>query len=112
MRMKFFALMLIASASVLTSCEDAKKMLDPDGGGTGNSGSSDYNEVASYTASLNGAAVVPPTGSSATGAAEFVLMQDGSIQWSLRTTGLSNVVASHVHAGEVGLNAPIVFTLF
>jgi len=106
MKLKLFALMLIAFASMLTGCGDSKKMVGPSGTNNQNS------EVARYRASLTGASEVPPTGSNATGTAEFSVMQDGSIRWSLHTTGLANVVASHIHSGPVGQNAPVAFGLF
>src|SRR5262249_21668368 len=107
MKMKSFALLLIASASLLAGCGDSNKMVGP--GGTNN----DNSAVATYSATLTGAAEVPPTGSTATGTAEFILMRDGSIHWSLHTTGLNNAVMSHIHApGAAGQNGPVVVTLF
>ena len=106
MKTQWFALLSIASASLLAGCYKASNMVAAggmDGGKT---------EVASYGASLTGAKEVPPSGSSATGTADFILMDDGSIRWSLRTTGLDDVVAAHVRAGVPGLNGPVVATLF
>jgi len=96
--MKWFTLVLIASAAVLSSCNHSDKMVAP------------RNTV--YTASLSGNQSVPPTGSQATGVAQFTVLPSGAIQWSLRTTGLDSVFASHIHAGRPGDSGPVAIPLF
>lgn len=65
-----------------------------------------------FCADLQGASVVPPTASAATGRAVLTL-QPGSNQAtvSLTTNGLTGAVAAHVHQGASGVNGPVVLTL-
>ncbi len=64
-----------------------------------------------FRAALNGASEVPPNASPAIGNA-FVLLSGSQITLtgSFRNLG-SNYLMSHIHAGAVGVNGPIVFTL-
>src|SRR5262249_41916989 len=96
--MKWFTLVLIASAAVLGGCQDSSQMLAP--------------RTTVYTESLSGNQSVPPTGSNATGVAQFTVLPGGSIQWSLQTTGLDSVFASHIHAGRPGQAGPVAIPLF
>ena len=96
--MKWFTVALIASTAVLAGCNDSNKMTAP------------RNTV--YTATLSGNQSVPPTGSQATGVAQFTVLPGGAIQWSLRTTGLDSVFASHIHAGRPGQGGPVAIPLF
>ena len=112
--MKWLALVLIASASFLTACEDASWTLAV------NNTESDIffrtqaaaGEARMFGAQLTGDQEVPPSGSDATGRARFHLMNDGSLRWSLRTAGLENVIGAHIHAGVVGQNGPVIIGLF
>jgi len=97
--MKWLTLVLIASAGVLSSCNnDSNHMAGP------------RNTV--YTANLSGDQSVPATGSNATGVAQFTVLPSGAIQWTLRTTGLDSVFASHIHAGRPGQSGPVAIPLF
>jgi hypothetical protein len=99
--MKWFALVLIATAVVLAGCRDSGRMT-----GVNNPGTNTYN------ASLTGNQSVPPSGSNATGAARVDVMSDGMMHWSLRTTGLDTVIAAHIHAGKLGENGPVIVPLY
>ena len=112
--MRWLVVLLIASASLLASCQESSWVL-----GVNNTDSNMFLQVAAangevtmYNANLTGDQENPPTGSSATGVAKFHLMHDGSIRWSLRTTGLDSVIAAHIHAGIPGQNGPIIVPLF
>ena len=111
--MKWLVVLLIASGSLLASCQESSRVV-----GVNTTDSNMFLQAAAanggvtmYTASL-GDEENPPTGSSATGVAKFHLMHDGSIRWSLRTTGLDNVIAAHIHSGIPGQNGPIIVPLF
>ena len=67
-----------------------------------------------YVATLTGAQVVPPTGSSATGAATLLLSPDGrSARVSLNFQAISSgETAAHIHGfADVGQNAPVRYDL-
>jgi hypothetical protein len=67
-----------------------------------------------FTATLNGANERPtPNTSPATGSATFTLSADGNtLTWSVTTTGLNNVIASHIHIGGKEIGGPIVLPLY
>ncbi len=113
--MKWLVVLLIASASMLSSCQESSWVVGVNNSGSGNiflSASGADKEVRMYSASLTGDQENPPSGSDATGMARFHLMHDGSIRWSLRTSGLDSVIAAHIHAGIPGQNGPIIVPLF
>ena len=112
--MKGFVLLLIASASLLASCQESNRIVGVNGTESGISleASAASGEATMWSASLTGAEETPPNGSLATGIARFHLMHDGSIKWSLRTTGLDSVVAAHIHPGIPGQAGPPLVTLF
>ena len=113
--MKWLAVLVVASASVLASCQESSRVTGLNSDNSGNMGitaSAASGEVRMWSAELTGDQENPPTGSDATGIARFHLMNDGSIRWSLRTTGLDSVIASHIHAGIPGQNGPIIVPLF
>ena len=66
-----------------------------------------------FTATLNAAQVVPPTGSSGTGTATVTLYPGNWITWSVTYRGLSGpAVAAHFHGpAKPGANAPPVIRL-
>src|SRR5262249_11732655 len=76
------------------------------GGGTAQKGTS-------FTASLSGAAEVPPINTAATGTASFALRQDQTLlSYNVQATGLSSTaVAMHLHRGAIGVPGDIVYTL-
>src|SRR6266568_4731451 len=57
--------------------------------------------ASTFTATLNGANERPtPNVSTAAGTGTFTLSADGNtLTWNVTTTGLNNVVASHIHIG-------------
>jgi hypothetical protein len=65
-----------------------------------------------YTATLSPASEVPPKTTTGTGTATFV--DNGtSIDWTMTLTGMTNVVASHIHGpAPVGTNASVIFNLY
>ena len=112
--MKWLALVVVASASLLSACEDAGWLVAVNN----TEGEIFFRTAAApegprmFAAQLTGDQENPPSGSDATGRARFHLMQDGSLRWSLRTSGLDSVLAAHIHAGVVGQNGPVVVGLF
>ena len=67
-----------------------------------------------FTATLNGASERPtPNTSPAAGTGTFTLSEDGNtLTWNVVTTGLNNVVASHIHIGGREIAGPIVLPLY
>jgi hypothetical protein len=65
-----------------------------------------------FLARLSGQEEVPPTNSQATGAAEFELIGEDSMGYSLDATNIEAATAAHIHSGFLGENGPIVVTLF
>jgi CHRD domain len=112
--MKWLVLLLIVSASLLASCEDASWVVAVNNtdGEIFFRTSAAAGQVTMYSASLNGQNEVPPTDSQGTGLARFHVMKDGSIRWSLRVTNLNDIFAAHIHDGVPGENGPIVVHLF
>jgi CHRD domain-containing protein len=113
--MKWLVVLLIASASLLASCQESSWVVGVNNTSSGNiflNATAASDDVTMYGASLTGDQENPPTGSDATGIARFHVMHDGSIRWSLRTTGLDSVIAAHIHAGIPGQNGPVIVPLF
>ena len=113
--MRWLALVLIASASFLSACEDASWVVAVNN----TEGEAAFFRTAAapegprmFGAQLTGDEENPPSGSDATGRARFHLMNDGTLRWSLRTSGLEEVFAAHIHAGVVGQNGPVIVGLF
>jgi hypothetical protein len=63
-----------------------------------------------YNADLNGAAVVPPTATSAGGYARFTLNSNSTVTYFV-TSWLVTGTAAHMSTGAVGVNGPVLFTL-
>ena len=62
-----------------------------------------------FVTHLEGGQEVPPRDTSATGQAVFQLSQDGTaLHYTLIVANIYNVVASHIHLGVEGVNAPVV----
>jgi len=61
-------------------------------------------------AHLTGGQEVPPTGSSNTGDATFVVNPDLSITYSVQTT-ITNATAAHIHTAPFGSNGSVLFPL-
>lgn len=66
-----------------------------------------------FRATLDGAQVVPPSGSPATGVGCFVLNPDNTLDYQITFSGLiGNETGAHVHGpGPAGVNAGVVFPL-
>jgi hypothetical protein len=63
-----------------------------------------------FTATCNGANVIPPTKSTAT--ATFDIMVNGtSASWTLKVMGISNLTMAHIHAGNSTSNGPVLVKL-
>ena len=66
-----------------------------------------------YSAKLSGANQVPPIRSKARGSATFVVSPDSmSISYTIRTRGLKDVTAAHIHLGAAGKNGDVVVVLY
>ncbi len=66
-----------------------------------------------FTASLTGAEEVPPVSTMASGEATFVLSDDGTqLAYTVTVSGISDVLAAHIHLAPAGSNGPVVAGLF
>src|SRR5438552_18644725 len=66
-----------------------------------------------YRATLLGSNEVPPHDTAAHGVAQFHVSNDGlSVRYTLNVTQIEGVVAGHIHVGAVGVNGPVVVTLY
>jgi hypothetical protein len=66
-----------------------------------------------FSATLLGSGEVPPRDTIAEGGARFHLSKDGtSLRFVLKVRDINNVVASHIHIGQPGVNGPVVVPLF
>jgi len=67
-----------------------------------------------FTTTLNGSSERPtPNVTPATGTSTFNLSSDGNtLTWNVVTTGLNNVVASHIHVGGTEIAGPIILPLY
>lgn len=64
-----------------------------------------------FTAHLNGVQQVPSVETSGQG--QFVLLNgDGSLDYKLIVSNLTNIVAAHIHCAPAGVNGPVGVTLF
>lgn len=62
---------------------------------------------------LTGAEEVPPVTTQGQGQVKFHLSRDKeTMGWKLNVSNISNVVAAHIHCGAVGVNGPIMVTLY
>ena len=59
------------------------------------------------TVNLSGAQEVPPVKTAATGVGTIRVGADGSVNASIKTTGVSGV-AAHIHEGASGANGPVI----
>lgn len=65
-----------------------------------------------YAGVLSGAQEVPPNGSAATGTAVAWLHEpDNRLVYAVQSSGLTSVVAAHIHLGAAGSNGPVEFAL-
>jgi hypothetical protein len=64
-----------------------------------------------FVAPMSGDEEVPPVDTQARGVAKFKLRQSGLV-FKVNVANIEDVVASHIHCGEVGENGPIGVTLF
>ena len=79
------------------------------GGGTGGSTSS----ARDYTAKLRGSSEVPARSTTATGKVTLRLSRAGtSLSFTLKVSGIRNVVAAHLHLGAANVNGPVVAHLY
>lgn len=86
---------LVLAALVVPSCSDND--LGP--------------EVTGFTATLSSANEVPTNTSTATGTATFSVVPGGML-YHVDVTGIDSAIAAHIHSGAVGVNGPVVVTLF
>jgi hypothetical protein len=64
-----------------------------------------------YDAPLSGENEVPPVQTSATGEAEFTVLENDTIKYRVNVTGISNASAAHIHMGKEGENGDPVIDL-
>jgi len=66
-----------------------------------------------YDAPLSGENEVPPVQTSATGEAEFTVLENDTIKYvvQINSTGMFNASAAHIHAGKEGENGEVVIDL-
>ena len=66
-----------------------------------------------FSASLSGGEEVPANDSDAAGETIFHVSKDGtSVSYKLIVANLDNVIQSHIHCGEAGVNGPVRVFLF
>ncbi len=67
----------------------------------------------SYFAPLTGASEVPPVVTGAVGRSWFFLDESSlELLYFIDVANIDNIVAAHIHRGMVGMNGPVVFTLY
>jgi len=95
-RYRFVQLLAIASAGWLFACGDDDPVSVP---------------TERFTASMNGANEKPTARTTpATGTAEFTLRRD-TLYWNITLTNITNVSASHIHAGTSDVAGGIILPL-
>jgi hypothetical protein len=95
-RYRFVQLVAIASAGWLLACGDDDPVSVP---------------TERFTASMNGANEKPTARTTpATGTAEFTLRRD-TLYWNITLTNITNVSASHIHAGASDVAGGIILPL-
>jgi hypothetical protein len=66
-----------------------------------------------FSASLRGDNEVPPSGSSATGQANFTLsMDEMTLSYKIEASNLHNITMAHIHIAAAGANGPIAVWLY
>ena len=80
---------------------------------TGVASADSWRDSTNFVAPLAGANEVPARDTNARGNAIFHLSEDGTqLSYKLIVANIDNVVASHIHCGAEGVNAPVGVTLF
>jgi hypothetical protein len=64
-----------------------------------------------FNATLTGAEEVPPVETQASGAAQFQMLDENAMSYSVNATGIQSVTAGHIHAGLPGENGEVLVTL-
>jgi hypothetical protein len=86
------------------------------GGGTGGGGGSTGGSTSSardFTARLRGTSEVPSRTTTAKGTVTFRLNRAGtSLTFTIKISGIRNVVAAHLHLGKATVNGPVVAHLY
>ena len=57
---------------------------------------------------MSGAQEVPPVNTAASGSGSITVGADGAVTASIKTTGLTNAVAAHIHEAAAGANGPVI----
>jgi hypothetical protein len=65
-----------------------------------------------FDAKLTGKDEVPSKDTKATGMAGFNIIGTKSLSYNVNVKDMQKVTASHIHQGKVGVNGPVVITLF
>lgn len=69
-------------------------------------------EAATFSAQLSGQEEVPPVETQATGTAQFELMGEDTISYTVDASDIQAVTAGHIHSGPAGENGDVLVTLF
>jgi hypothetical protein len=70
------------------------------------------NDPSSFAVTLSASNEVPPTTSSATGSATFVLNGDATVQYRVEVHSITSVTGAHILFGGPGATGPVRVTLF
>lgn len=92
------ALALAASLTTIVGCASVEKM-------TGSMTSAMRGD-----AKLTGAQEVPPVTTSAAGAANIKVAEDGAVSGTVKTSGITST-AAHIHMAPAGQNGPVIVPL-
>lgn len=69
-------------------------------------------EAEHFAAFMSGAEENPPVDTDATGVALFHLAEDGTLSWDISVSDIEDITMAHIHEGAVGVNGPVVVTLY
>ena len=64
-----------------------------------------------FRAQLNGQNEIPPRTTPATATADFTLVGNDTLRWTIQLTNITNVTASHIHLGGPTVNGGIILGL-
>lgn len=65
-----------------------------------------------FSGDLTGSAEVPPRTTPASGRGRTDLRDGNQLRFDVQVRDINNVVAAHIHAGDVGVNGPVCVTLY
>jgi hypothetical protein len=65
-----------------------------------------------FNATLTGGEEVPPVETQASGTAQFQMLAEDAMSYTVNATGIQGVTAGHIHTGSPGENGEVLVTLF